>query len=351
MDLLQVVGVSKQMGGAPSAKALAAEGGERPFEGTVDTRSGSVVVGQGGVSGISFSQVKGQKLALAGATGSGKSTLLKLIAGLLQPDVGEIWLDGQRVRGPLETLVPGHPGIAYLSQHFELWNNYRVGEVLSYANDLSDEEAGALYAMCRIGHLLGRRTDQLSGGERQRIALARLLVKPPRLLLMDEPFSNLDRVHKEILRAVIRDIADSTGISCILVSHDPQDILSWADEILVLNGGRLIQKATPERIYRQPVDEYTAGLFGKYNLVDATLAARLGRLAGTADGRKDLFIRPEKLTLSAMGNAAAQGRVMGVTFLGGYYEIEVELASSRLLVRADSNSYQKGQAVFVGLAP
>ena len=316
MDLLQVVGVSKG----------------------------------GGVSGISFVQQKGQKLALAGATGSGKSTLLKVIAGLLQPDAGSVWLEGQRVRGPLETLVPGHPGIAYLSQHFELWNNYRVGEILSYANDMSEEDAGNLYAMCRIDGLLGRRTDQLSGGERQRIALARLLVKPPRLLLLDEPYSNLDRTHKEVLRAVVRDIAESTGISCILVSHDPQDVLSWADEILVLNGGRLIQKATPERIYRQPVDEYTAGLFGKYNLVDPTLAARLGRLA-TADGRKDLFIRPEKLTLSAMGNAAAQGRVTAVAFLGSYYEVEVEIGAARLLVRADSNSYKKGQVVFVGLAP
>ena len=316
MDLLQVVGVSKG----------------------------------GGVSGISFVQQKGQKLALAGATGSGKSTLLKVIAGLLQPDAGSVWLEGQRVRGPLETLVPGHPGIAYLSQHFELWNNYRVGEILSYANDMSEEDAGNLYAMCRIDGLLGRRTDQLSGGERQRIALARLLVKPPRLLLLDEPYSNLDRTHKEVLRAVVRDIAESTGISCILVSHDPQDVLSWADEILVLNGGRLIQKATPERIYRQPVDEYTAGLFGKYNMVDATLAARLGRLA-TADGQRVLYIRPEKLTLSAMGNAAAQGRVTAVAFLGSYYEVEVEIGAARLLVRADSNSYKKGQAVFVGLAP
>ena len=305
---------------------------------------------EGGVSGISFTQVKGQKLALAGATGSGKSTLLKVIAGLLQPDAGEVWLEGSRVRGPLETLVPGHPGIAYLSQHFELWNNYRVGEILSYANDMSEEDAGNLYAMCRIDGLLGRRTDQLSGGERQRIALARLLVKPPQLLLLDEPYSNLDRTHKEVLRAVVRDIAESTGISCILVSHDPQDILSWADEILVLKEGRLIQKATPERIYRQPVDEYTAGLFGKYNMVDATLAARLGRLA-TADGQRVLYIRPEKLTLSAMGNAAAQGRVTAVVFLGSYYEVEVEIGTARLLVRADSNSYKKGQAVFVGLAP
>jgi ABC-type sugar transport system ATPase subunit len=316
MDLLQVVGVSKG----------------------------------GGISDISFVQQKGQKLALAGATGSGKSTLLKVIAGLLQPDAGSVWLEGQRVEGPLETLVPGHQGIAYLSQHFELWNNYRVGEILSYANDMSDEDAGNLYAMCRIDGLLGRRTDQLSGGERQRIALARLLVKPPRLLLLDEPYSNLDRTHKEVLRAVVRDIAENTGISCILVSHDPQDILSWADEILVLKEGLLIQKATPERIYRQPVDEYTAGLFGKYNLVDPTLAARLGRLA-TADGQRVLYIRPEKLTLSAMGNAAAQGRVTAVAFLGSYYEVEVEIGAARLLVRADSNSYKKGQVVFVGLAP
>jgi iron(III) transport system ATP-binding protein len=216
---------------------------------------------------------------------------------------------------------------------------------------MSEEDAGNLYAMCRIDGLLGRRTDQLSGGERQRIALARLLVKPPRLLLLDEPYSNLDRTHKEVLRAVVRDIAESTGISCILVSHDPQDILSWADEILVLKEGQLIQKASPERVYRQPVDEYTAGLFGKYNLVDPTLAARLGRLAGTADGRKELFIRPEKLTLSAMGNAAAQGRVTAVAFLGSYYEVEVEIGAARLLVRADSNSLKKGQLVFVGLAP
>jgi ABC-type sugar transport system ATPase subunit len=321
MDLLQVVGVSKQMGAG------------------------------GGVAAISFVQQKGQKIGLAGSTGSGKSTLLKMIGGLVQPDTGEIRFEGRRVRGPLEVLVPGCPGIAYLSQHFELWNNYRVAEILSYSNDLSDEDAAALYEIGRIDHLLDRRTDQLSGGERQRIALTRLLVRPPRLLLLDEPFSNLDRVHKEILQSVIRDISDRLGISCILVSHDPQDLLSWADEILVLRDGRLIQKATPERIYRQPVDEYTAGLFGKYNVVDPALSARIGRLAGTADGQKNLFIRPEKLTLSATGNPAAQGKVMAVSFLGSYYEIEVALAGYRLLVRTETSSYKKDQSVFIGLSP
>jgi ABC-type sugar transport system ATPase subunit len=321
MDLLQVVGVGKQMGSG------------------------------GAVAAVSFVQQTGQKIGLAGATGSGKSTLLKMIGGLAQPDAGEIRFEGRRVPGPLEVLIPGCPGIAYLSQHFELWNNYRVAEILSYSNDLSDEDAAALYAIGRIDHLLDRRTDQLSGGERQRIALTRLLVRPPRLLLLDEPFSNLDRVHKEILQAVIRDISDRLGISCILVSHDPQDLLSWADEILVLRDGRLIQKATPERIYRQPVDEYTAGLFGKYNVVDPALAARIGRLAGVGGESRDLYIRPEKLTLSSTGNPAAQGEVAAVSFLGSYYEIEVLLADKPLLIRTEINSYKKGQPVFVGLSP
>jgi ABC-type sugar transport system ATPase subunit len=327
MDLLQVAGVSKRMGA------------------------------DGGVEAISFKQQKGQRLGLAGATGSGKSTLLKMIAGLIQPDAGEIYFDDRRVPGPLETLVPGHPEIVYLSQHFELWNNYRVKEILDYDNDLEKEQAASLYELGRIDHLLRRRTDELSGGERQRIALVRLLVGKPRLLLLDEPFSNLDRIHKDILRTVIRDIGQRLGISFILVSHDPQDLLSWADEILVLKAGRLIQQANPERIYRQPVDEYAAGLFGKYNLLDPALTARIGRLAGADDSRQRLLIRPEKLVLSAMGNPAAQCRVLAVSFLGAYYEIEIELTETRqltetkFLVRTETNSYQKGQIVYVGLSP
>jgi ABC-type sulfate/molybdate transport systems ATPase subunit len=314
MDLLQVVGVTKSAA----------------------------------IDGVNFSQQRGQRLAVAGATGSGKSTLLKMIAGLVQPDEGKIVFEGRRVLGPAETLIPGHPDIGWLSQDFELRNNYRVEEVLSYANELSEEEAAELYAICRIDHLLQRRTDQLSGGERQRIALARLLVRPPKLLLLDEPYSNLDRVHKEILRSVIGDILERFGMSSILISHDPPDVLSWADEVLVLREGRLVQKTGPERIYRQPADEYVAGLFGKYNRIHPVLAARLGRLPGAGQG-KDLLIRPERLTLSSLGSAAAQGRVMGISFQGGHYEVEVELAGNRLLVRADSNAYQQDQVVYVGL--
>ena len=217
---------------------------------------------------IDFVQHEGSHLAIAGETGSGKSTLLKIIAGLAAPTTGAVYLEGVRVRGPMERLIPGEPGIAYLSQYFELWHHYTVQEVLSYSNDLSPGEATALYRLCHIDHLLLRRTDQLSGGERQRIALARLLVHPPRLLLLDEPFSNLDMIHKRLLKKVIRDVTGKYRITCILVSHDPFDTLSWADELLLLKEGRIHQQGPPREVYSAPLDEYAAGLLGEYALVN-----------------------------------------------------------------------------------
>lgn len=227
---------------------------------------------------LGFFQRKGQRLAIVGETGSGKSNLLKMIAGLATPVEGVVFFEGSRVLGPLERLIPGQPGIAYLSQHFELWNNYHVQEILSYTNDLSPQEASELYRLCHIDHLLGRRTDQLSGGERQRIALARILVHPPRLLLLDEPFSNLDMIHKRILKKVIADSASRFDITCTLVSHDPRDILPWADELLILHDGRLIRQGTPLDVYSRPENEYTAALLGDY-IPD-----------------KDGFLRPEAQT-------------------------------------------------------
>jgi ABC-type sugar transport system ATPase subunit len=225
--------------------------------------------------------------------------------------------------------VPGQPGIAYLSQHFELWHNYRVEEILSYANDMTPEESAELYAICHIDHLLGRRTDALSGGERQRIALARLLVRPPRLLLLDEPFSNLDMIHKDTLKRVIRNIGEQLGITCILVSHDPLDLMAWADEVLVLRDGGVEQQGPPERIYRQPINEYVAGLFGKYNLIGKT------------------FVRPEDIDIVEEGSL--EGVVESVLFQGWYYDVEVRLKNSRVILRTTKVGIRTGESVRIAL--
>ncbi|WBA40692.1 ABC transporter ATP-binding protein [Hymenobacter canadensis] len=295
---------------------------------------------------ISFTLPEGRRLAIAGETGAGKSTLLQVIAGLVQPTAGTVTFDGRRVRGPHDVLIPGHPGVAYLSQHSELPHSLRVEQVLRYASQRPAAEAEALYELCRIGHLLARRTDQLSGGERQRIALARLLLGAPRLLLLDEPFSNLDRAHKQQLKAVVEDIGAELDITCILVSHDPTDTLAWAEELLVLQAGRLVQQGAPRQVYQQPANEYTAGLFGDYNLLTGALATALAQQAGLKPRRKPLLVRPEALQLLPSGPGLA-GTVRAVRFVGSYSEVEVALKGGRLTVKTAAPTVAPGEAVTV----
>lgn len=214
---------------------------------------------------ISFKQQSGQKIAVAGETGSGKSTLLKIIAGLLQLQAGVVLINGSAVKGPAETLVPGHLQIAYLPQYFELPKFLRVEQVLDYANKLTSKDAQRLFHVCRIEKLLKRKTNELSGGERQRVALCRLLIGRPSLLLLDEPYSNLDMIVKKVMTDVIDDVSKKMGITCILVSHHPEDTLPWADHILVMRSGRIVAKGNPQKILRAK-SAYVSGLFRGYLL-------------------------------------------------------------------------------------
>jgi ABC-type sulfate/molybdate transport systems ATPase subunit len=291
--------------------------------------------GEGGfeLQNISFSQKKNQKIAVSGETGSGKSTLLKIIGGLEQQDSGDVHFRNELVRGPSENLVPGHPSIAYLSQNFELPKSLRVEQVLAYANTLTDDEANTLFEVCQISHLVKRRTDQLSGGERQRIAMARLLISSPSLLLLDEPFTHLDVPHKNTLKAVIHDIGERLKISCILVSHDPGDTLSWADVILVMKEGKVIQKGTPEKIYHQPVNEYTAGLFGNYNVITPEVARLFFNLRKLKTTRKKMIARPHAINVVTKAKSKTSGKVRAVHFFGSYCELEVVLDGHVLTVR------------------
>jgi ABC-type Fe3+/spermidine/putrescine transport system ATPase subunit len=303
---------------------------------------------------ITFSQNRNENIAIAGETGAGKSTLLKLVAGLIQPDGGELLFGTTRISGPSDRLVPGHPGIAYLSQHFELQKSLRVEQVLAYSNTLSDAEADRLYAVCQIDHLLKRRTDELSGGEKQRVAICRLLISSPQLLLLDEPFSHLDMVHKNTLKAVIRDIGEKLKITCMLVSHDPQDTLSWADKIIVMRDGKIIQKGSPQLIYQQPVDEYTGGMFGNYNIVrqeSFKTFAQLKTVKKTmllAPG-KAIFIRPEQFRIVKKSGSALRGRVEKILYYGNFSEVEITVRKKRLIVRTSDHELRQGQVVYISV--
>lgn len=293
---------------------------------------------------VSFRQAKGQKIAIAGETGSGKTTLIKIVAGLEQADSGKVFFEEKQVKGLREKLMPGHKGIAYLSQYFELSNNYRVSELLAYANDLTDEQSAELYDVCRVAHLLNRWSQTLSGGEKQRVALAKLLTQLPKLLLLDEPFSNLDLIHKNQLKAVIEDVSERLHISCILISHDAEDILPWADEILVMKDGQIVQQGSPKHIYSHPGTAYTAGLFGKYNLVTPSTAALLG-----IQTDKNIFLRPENIIISTNAGSAA-ATITKVAYLGHQYEISLQVAGQYLIATTTLTNLNKGQEVFVKIS-
>lgn len=296
---------------------------------------------------ISFEQGEYEKIAIAGETGSGKSTLLQTIAGLVQASAGQITFEGKRVIGPHDKLVPGHEGIAYLSQHYDLPQFLRVEQVLRYANMLQGDEAETLYEVCRISHLKQRKTNQLSGGERQRIALARLLSTWPSLLLLDEPYSNLDKGHKELLKEVIHDITERLAITCILISHDPHDTLSWADRILVIKGGRIIQQGTPEQVYHHPTDTYTAGLFGSFNLIPAEAASEFVAKLGIAPQGRDILVRPEHIRFVSEAAGSLTGTVQKITFYGGFYDVQIQLSGTSINVRTQAIPAATGEKVYL----
>ena len=271
------------------------------------------------IDNISFQQEALQKIAITGESGAGKSTLLKIISGHVQKLMPEQFcLMAEKITGPEEKLLAGHKDIAYLSQHYELHNNYVVKDLIWFQIKVDEAEATELFDICRISHLLERRTNQLSGGEKQRIALCMLLVKYPKLLVLDEPFSNLDPIHKNTLKAVLEDITERLQITCLLASHDPHDTLSWADEILVMKEGKIVQRGTPEEIYYKPVNKYVAGMFGKYNLLTPEQASWFGIEAN----EKEVMIRPEGFRISATDHNGIKGTIQKISFWGSFYEVE-----------------------------
>jgi len=294
------------------------------------------------IDDINFEQDQFEKIAIAGESGAGKTTLLKMISGNAQPDSGTILFDGEQVTGPEEKLLPGHKEILYMSQHYELLNNYRVEELIWFENEISEPEATKLFEICRIDHLLQRKTSQLSGGEKQRIALCMLLVKKPKMLVLDEPFSNLDPLHTNTLKAVLEDITMRLKITCMLTSHDPHDTLSWADKILVIKEGKFIQQGTPEEIYYKPANEYVAGMFGRYNLLNPEEA----RLFGIETGNENAMIRPEHFSISKTGSGI-KGLIQSLSFWGSYYEAVIMIKDLKVVVRIIKNEWKIGEKVNV----
>lgn len=288
------------------------------------------------------------KVGLVGETGSGKSTLLKLIGGLVQADTGTIRFQQEKVLGPNEKLLAGHDQIAYLSQHDDLQKFVTVGQYLDRFNRVTEESSTAIYQTCNIIHLLEKETHALSGGEKQRVALAKELIQSPTVLLLDEPFSNLDLHHKKKVKNAILHI-EHLWVNCmIMASHDPLDVLPWADVIWVFRQGRIIQIGTPEEIYQKPINEYVAGLFGTYNLMDRQIWPHwsLSEYA-LIDGKA--LIRPEQLILTTPTDSNLSAEIIDLYYHGSHEDVYISINDQTLLARTSPGQYKKGDKVEIKL--
>jgi len=268
------------------------------------------------VCAVSARVEKGEVLALVGESGSGKTTLLRLAAGLEAPDEGEVLLGDKTVAGPAVWLPPERRGVGLVFQDGALFPHLSVAENVAYG--LKGREAEArqstvdfMLAMVGLSGMGKRFPHELSGGERQRLAVARALAPQPKVILLDEPFSNLDPALRRSLREEIRSILKKLKATAILVTHDTDDALCVGDRVAVLRKGSIIQIGTPQEIYRHPKNGYCARLFGPAN------GLRL-------NGCGTRWVRPEEMRLlDRERNGAIAVRVDRVHDAGRHCEVVV----------------------------
>lgn len=228
------------------------------------------------IKNIGFTLEPGQNLSVIGESGCGKSTLLKLVYGLHDLGEGEIFHEGEPVLGPKFHLIPGMPSMKYLAQDFDLMPFISVAENIGkYLSNVypkeKEQRIWELLEMVEMTKWARTKVQYLSGGQQQRVALARVLALEPQLLLLDEPFSNIDSFRKGALRRNLFGYLKARGISCIIATHDSVDALSFSDQTLVMKDGAIIQHDAARNVYLRPHNKYVASLFGEVNEIPAVL--------------------------------------------------------------------------------
>lgn len=303
-----------------------------------------------GVTDINLAISKGDFVAIVGESGSGKSTLLKLIYGLLAPNTGEILFKGEHLAGPHERLIPGHDAMKMVTQDFNLNLYARVFDNISGMLSNEDiqgkkQKTWEMMEFLSIDHLSEKRIVELSGGEQQRVAIARAIITEPEVLLLDEPFSQIDAVLKNQLRTDLRRLCSFLGITMILVSHDPADGMTLADDMIIIKDGKVIERGNPSSIYLNPTHTYTASLLGNAFVLPSTEARSLG----LKTSKNKVMIYPEWVQLkNSWGSRRYE--IKDVFFKGFYEELLLERAHVKIkAVNLQPGSFKKGDHVQVML--
>lgn len=303
---------------------------------------------------ISFTIEKGSLIGLLGPSGGGKTTILRMLAGLEQPDSGEILFNGQNVND----LPPQKRGIGFVFQNYALFKHMTVFDNIAFGLTVQkakkkdiEERVAELLELTGLAGLAKRYPNQLSGGQKQRVAFARALAPRPQLLLLDEPFAAIDAKVRKELRMWLKEMIRRVGVTTVFVTHDQEEAMEVADEIMIVNEGRLEQKGSPIEIYREPATPFVAHFIGQ-----SVVLENVGELKGFEESPRhaDGIIRPEYVETGRKHEiscpaAAEEGRVRDVLFCGSYWQIELEVAGRRFIAtrEADRHPLKIGETVWV----
>jgi putrescine transport system ATP-binding protein len=334
---------------------------------------------QPAVNNVSLAIDRQEFFALLGPSGCGKTTLLRLVAGFETADSGAVAIDGADMAG----VPPYRRPVNIMFQNYALFPHMNVARNIGFGlrqekktRDMVDARVDALLELVKMRAFAARRPGQLSGGERQRVALARALAKEPKLLLLDEPLTALDRKLREEMRFELKHIHQRVGITFLMVTHDQEEAMSMASRLAVMNEGRIEQEGSPEHVYENPANRFVAGFLGAVNLFEGKVVrAEAGLLmvdteAGCfavvhsplpAGAAVAVAIRPEQLRFTIAHDTAVpnvlRGTVRTVAYRGEASTCQLELAGGQLVRGTMSNGsgkapvFSPGAALFLSFAP
>ena len=305
----------------------------------------------------------GEFVTLLGPSGCGKTTMLRIIAGFERPTSGEVFIDDQLVSGGRTFVPPEKRGIGMVFQSYAVWPHMNVFDNVAYPLTIQkvpkadiERRVARVLEITHLSQYAKRLPSQLSGGQQQRVALARALVAEPKLLLLDEPLSNLDAKLRESMRFEIKEIQRKLGITVVYVTHDQTEAMAMSDRIFVINGGVVQQSGAPETIYNRPANQFVADFLGKVDFFKGE--ARDGRIAfaamggqsvaydGEKTGRVDVAVRPENIRFDDEGEL--EGVLETHYYLGDVDDCRVRVGEALVRVIADGYGHatrQPGQRV------
>ena len=264
---------------------------------------------------LNLDLIEGEIFTILGTSGSGKTTFLRMIAGLEKPDSGEISIDGKKVFSKNIDVEPNKREFAIVFQNYALLPHTTVSSNILFGSDASKNELEEILEKTKLKGHENKYIHELSGGQQQRVALARAIINKPKILLLDEPLSNIDTELRNILRFELKEMIKSFNITALFITHDKEDAFFLSDRVAIMHGGDILQLGTPKELYNSPKSLYCASFLGKINHLE-----------------DNIYIRPENINVCNTSELKAV--VTNIIFYGSFFEITTNYKGKNLLLYA-----------------